>query len=282
MKLPIEWIISLVAVSLALYIIYGRPLVKQYISDSKHKSLHSKLVYQVERRHMPEFHPLLMDIVPNMGIFRGLNLTTEYFHNNKWDTKFQQQCASLNLTEENMAYLSQYEKVMAGVSNKTILGEFPNRTFELVKKNQISWMLSAGRLSHGKMFKKSEMMKHFERTKGVVVTGVFYYPPGGYTVWHTNRYERPGWRMYYTKVIDNGKSFFAYRDPKNGEIHKVFDKHDHYNIFFVETKEQEALWHCVFSDTHRISIGLNVPEHFVQLVIDRSIKNERISSFIHP
>jgi len=42
-------------------------------------------------------------------------------------------------------------------------------------------------------------------------THFFYYPKGSYREWHTNEGSpHPGWRVYFVKAMEPGKSFFSY------------------------------------------------------------------------
>ena len=86
-------------------------------------------------------------------------------------------------------------------------------------------------------------------------TGHFWYPPGGYMEWHTNS-RNPGWRFYITYVDKPGKSFFRYRDPISGEIITIYDKQWNFRLFKVSL--DKLLWHAVYSNTHRFSIGYTI------------------------
>ena len=86
-------------------------------------------------------------------------------------------------------------------------------------------------------------------------TGHFWYPPGGYMGWHTNS-RKPGWRFYITYADEPGNSFFRYRDPISGEITTAYDKQWNFRLFKVS--QEEPLWHAVYSDTNRFSIGYTI------------------------
>jgi len=88
-------------------------------------------------------------------------------------------------------------------------------------------------------------------------TGHFWYPPGGYMGWHTNS-RKPGWRFYITYVDKPGNSFFRYRDPISGEIITIYDKQWNFRLFKVSL--DKPLWHAVYSNTHRFSIGYTIKD----------------------
>lgn len=88
-----------------------------------------------------------------------------------------------------------------------------------------------------------------------VVSGHFYYPPGGYMSWHTNS-DQPYKRVYVTFADKPGKSFFRYKH--GGEIVTEWDK-EGVNIRVFEATDKEPLfWHCVFSDCNRVSFGFRL------------------------
>lgn len=101
----------------------------------------------------------------------------------------------------------------------------------------------------------SVIAKLFPR-KGLTAVGVsgrIWYPEAnGYMGWHTNS-NNQGYRFYCTYVREADKSFFRYRHPLTHEIITSWDKAGWtFRIFKVAN---ELLWHCVFSETDRFSIG---------------------------
>jgi hypothetical protein len=87
------------------------------------------------------------------------------------------------------------------------------------------------------------------------VSGHFWYPPGSYMGWHTNR-RVPGWRVYFTHADEPGRSYFRYRDPGDASIVTSWDSRWDLRIFRVDP--DRPLWHSVYSDTHRYSFGYRV------------------------
>ena len=89
----------------------------------------------------------------------------------------------------------------------------------------------------------------------ISLSGFFLYPEGGgYMGWHTNS-DAPCTRVYITHVPEAGKSFFRYRD--SGEYVTSWDDAG-WNLRQFEVTKENPLWHCVFSDTKRLSIGFRI------------------------
>jgi len=83
-------------------------------------------------------------------------------------------------------------------------------------------------------------------------SGSFWYPPKAHMGWHTNN-DHEGIRTYLS-FSETGDSFFRYvldgnvitdQDPK-GVCCRSF-----------RVSKVKPLWHCVYSDTNRISLGFN-------------------------
>lgn len=86
-------------------------------------------------------------------------------------------------------------------------------------------------------------------------TGHFWYPPGAYMGWHTNL-RTPGWRCYINIADDPDRSFFRYRTPQGGNIVTSWDKT--WNVRLFHITPTEPLWHAVYSDTNRFSLGYKI------------------------
>lgn len=96
------------------------------------------------------------------------------------------------------------------------------------------------------------------------ISGLFWYPPGGYREWHTNCYNRCDWTLYVVYVEEDNKSWFNYIHPTTKEYISIPDKNKHINIFFLKKDEKNPFWHNVRSDTNRLSIGLSVTNEFIE------------------
>lgn len=93
------------------------------------------------------------------------------------------------------------------------------------------------------------------------VQGNFYYPPKGFRGWHTNAYDRPGWRMYVVLRSNPGSSCFRTFDDKQSKIIDFADEKE--NIYFFRIHPKFLLCHGVLSiDSHRWSIGFAVPRYW--------------------
>ena len=91
----------------------------------------------------------------------------------------------------------------------------------------------------------------------ILLSGNFLYPKNGYMGWHTNA-DTPYLRCYIT-YSENGDSYFKYRDPITKEI--IIDTDNvgwTVRYFEISNRPDEFLWHCVYSNTNRISIGYRI------------------------
>jgi hypothetical protein len=86
-------------------------------------------------------------------------------------------------------------------------------------------------------------------------SGHFWYPPGGYMSWHTNT-RTPGWRLYINYCEEPGKSFFRYRDPDRLVVVDSIDKQWNFRMFRIA--QDKPLWHAIYSDTNRFSLGYRI------------------------
>lgn len=85
-------------------------------------------------------------------------------------------------------------------------------------------------------------------------THFFYYPKGSYREWHTNEGSpHPGWRVYFVKAKEPGKSFFSYV-----EADQVVHVPDHrYGIRVFRFGGGLKFYHSVCAvDTDRWSFGV--------------------------
>ena len=108
-----------------------------------------------------------------------------------------------------------------------------------------------------------KLMKEMSKIMGgfAVPTGLYYYPPGGACGWHTNS-NNPGERYYLVWAKEEDKSFFRYYDNEKGEIVTQYDKKG-WNLKKFKVSDEKLLWHCVGSNTTRISIGFKLNNEHV-------------------
>jgi len=236
-----------------------------------------KEYYQIERKYFPEIKPLLHAILPRMKIIKGLNLTEQYFLPGSFDRELQEHCKNANITPEIIKVMDDYETVRN--IDRDNLDLFPARVTDQIysQAENFDLLLESGRLVLGELFSKNELITAYSKRLGFEITGMFYYPPGAFAEWHTNRYDKTGWRVYYVETMEEGKSWFNYKERTSNKTHTVKDKSKYLNIFNVGQRNDIPLWHCVYSNTHRFSIGIKVPEWMVRILIHRSKNNLEMS-----
>lgn len=101
------------------------------------------------------------------------------------------------------------------------------------------------------------------------------YPPGGYLGWHTNNNNADmGWRLYTSYTEEPGKSFFRYLDPITKEIITSNDSQWNFRLFNISRKR--PFWHCVYTDTSRISMGYLIQR---KAVIKRKYQEMRLNGY---
>jgi len=105
---------------------------------------------------------------------------------------------------------------------------------------------------------------------GVTCSGHFWYPPGGYMGWHTNS-GVPDWRLYISYADEPDKSFFRYRDPDSHEIITAMDRGWGVRLFHVD--RNKPLWHAIYSDTNRFSLGYRVHPRRPWKILVRGVKS---------
>jgi len=105
---------------------------------------------------------------------------------------------------------------------------------------------------------KELLVEEFEKItnlsyKEVVVQGKTLYPEESFMSWHTDNAE-PGYIFYCTYAEEDDKSFLRYRNTDTGKVETAWDKKGWYFRIF-DINPENSLWHCVFSDCARFSIG---------------------------
>lgn len=136
------------------------------------------------------------------------------------------------------------------------------------------WVAHLGRLTYD--HDKAQQTPLAQRIKAIFgeqgrLSGFFYYPPGGFKEWHTD-FEDPQpdsdkhWRVYLLNTTRDGKSWFQYLD-RTGRIRKVPDRNGYLNLFSLT--ESPPLWHAVYSNTHRWSVGIKLATEVIEALIER-------------
>jgi len=130
--------------------------------------------------------------------------------------------------------------------------EETDRFVALDDQNQIKFnSISFSPLTHQIASALMDLLQPQGRVK-LFQSGRNWYPNLGYMGWHTNSNVK-GFRLYCSHAITGGASYFRYEDPITGEIITSWDKMG-WNFRCFRT-DLEPLWHCVYSETDRISFG---------------------------
>ena len=90
------------------------------------------------------------------------------------------------------------------------------------------------------------------------MSGYFLYEKNQAMEWHTNS-DEPCLRMYFAHAPEDKKSFFRYMNH-NREVKTSYDRKGWSYRLFNITKE-DPLWHCVYSETDRYSIGFRIVDN---------------------
>lgn len=137
-----------------------------------------------------------------------------------------------------------------------------------------NWVVHLGRLTYNHAKAHQSALAHKIRDifgEQGRLSGFFYYPPGGFKEWHTD-YEDPltdpekKWRVYILRTTKDNKSWFQYFDHASGSIRKIVDRNGYMNLFVLP--ESPPLWHAVFSNTHRWSVGIKFDEEIIERLVN--------------
>lgn len=139
-------------------------------------------------------------------------------------------------------------------------------TIRLRRKN---WNQRSGTLVHRFIYLLAKKYSLSHRKYIQDIKGLFYYPPGGFREWHTNLLDDTSWRLYYINVTEDEKSWFRYVPAGSNETVLVPDRSGYYNMFRLRSRKEELLWHTVYSDTNRFSVGFKITPNFAYRVIKR-------------
>lgn len=100
----------------------------------------------------------------------------------------------------------------------------------------------------------------FEEMNKIIVgashSGTYWYPKNGYMGWHTNENHSGQGRFYCNYAAENDKAFFRYQPAGTDEVVTSWDINGWtFRYFDLGDKPDTRLWHCVYSNTDRISLG---------------------------
>jgi len=136
-----------------------------------------------------------------------------------------------------------------------------------------------------------DLAEAIDSPQGMNNSGNFYYPPGGFREWHTNKcqqrkvpedrafkFEREdslfestqdckghratgGWRGYMVFAQEPHKSWMSVIDGA-GDFRTLVDRTGYVSLFYLPGGSDNS-WHTIFSTTHRWSIGFRITEEFL-------------------
>lgn len=96
--------------------------------------------------------------------------------------------------------------------------------------------------------------------------GDFLYPPNGFRLWHTNKFDLESWFVFFVDINKPKGSFFKFIDPDTNELITHWDEPGTANIFRINTTD--LFWHCIGTkDCHRWSQGFTIPDNWKDRVL---------------
>ena len=136
-----------------------------------------------------------------------------------------------------------------------------------------------------------DLAEAIDRPDGMNNSGNYYYPPGGFREWHTNKCQQGGadkhnftfgttdpaytssqdcgkarstggWRGYMVYAEEEGKSWMSVIDGSGG-FRTLMDRSGYVSLFYLPGGEENS-WHTIVSQTHRWSIGFRITETFME------------------
>ena len=171
-----------------------------------------------------------------------IKLADDFLKNSKWKlTKL-----SYNPSEIIKLDFETLNQIKEKYGDVKTSEKIPNNSNRLIYKIKII-----------ELYKLMIKINHIEGDGFYIPTGLFYYPPNGACGWHTNS-NSIGKRIYLTYAKEENKSFFRYYDNNKEDIVTKYDKKGWTINKFNIDNEKNLFWHCVGSDTNRISIGFKL------------------------
>jgi len=250
------------------------PLIREWVPYYHYLYIAENTFFRrVPRSLIPELEKVVTFLEPGLVKVKGLNFYQE-FKTNHMIRLHQISANDTDITDDELYYLRKYEMAFSHKkSTRKQSGMIKKPPFikRLAGKNVEEWIQTSGHFSFNRKLysNKNSIYSKFKASHGILITGYFYYPPGGFREWHTNENDIIGWRLYYIKREEPNRSWFLWRNPITGKFNRENDCNDCYNMFKIRSKEEGALWHSVYSDTHRFSIGMNIPEWLVSRITRR-------------
>lgn len=101
-----------------------------------------------------------------------------------------------------------------------------------------------------------------------LLAGDFLYPPQGFRLWHTNKFDMESWFIFFVDVTQPKGSFFKFIDPETEELITHWDEPGTVNIFKISSNNDDLLWHCIgTNDCNRWSQGFSIPADWKSKVL---------------
>ena len=112
------------------------------------------------------------------------------------------------------------------------------------------------------------------------IRGIFYYPPNnGYREWHTNYLDTNSYRCYIIYKKGNNKSGTNFMVDKD-TMETFYDLDDVTINIFKLTPNEPKLWHSIFSENERFSVGFALTDDEAELLYKKYLLfcNKKIDS----
>jgi len=153
-----------------------------------------------------------------------------------------------------------YKKPPSPVETKEYLQITSERSLKNLLKNPPLDVCEVSRIDHISVTNKNQsslsaLLSSIYPKCSILMSGHFFYPKNGYMSWHTNN-KAPGLRVYFSYTEHANSSFFTYKD--GDKIVKDPDWEGWTGREFRISKEGPPLWHAIYAEKPRISIGFRV------------------------
>jgi len=134
------------------------------------------------------------------------------------------------------------------------------------------WIQNNGKFKNNSVQQMSSLVGHLTNilradAREFRPSGYLYYPSGGYKEWHTNRFEAPGWRIYFIHTEHDGCSDFKYIDPHTDRVVNRKDRDGIARLFRITDGKhagEPLLWHSIHSQGDRWSFGFHVSDRVAE------------------
>lgn len=215
------------------------PLTKKDILDAA-----SARVTESRLDELVQGHFATLELHDDLDLMKGLNIAKDWLIDNReklntkeYDPDIDASKVEHKLSEANL------RAIQAEEADRFVAGRDANQIkFGNVRFSELTQTLA---VTLDKLLKPRRVMRLFQ-------SGRNWYPPNGYMGWHTNANVQ-GFRLYCSHTPVAQQSYFRYLDPLTDQIETSWDNAG-WNFRCFRT-DLEPLWHCVYSQTDRISFG---------------------------